>query len=75
MSLGERYSPAYKPERDHESDSEMHNRLVDGSIPSRPTIISSTEEVEFLFCLNCACLLYMLADLLMGVRFELWGDH
>ena len=32
-----RYSPAYKPEKGHESDSEMHNRLVPGSSPGRPT--------------------------------------
>ena len=53
----------------------MHNRLVAGSSPAGPTIISSTEEVEFLFYAKGACLLYMLAALSMVVRFELWGDH
>lgn len=32
-----RYSPAYKPERDYESNSKMHNRLVPGSSPGGPT--------------------------------------
>ena len=36
-SCGTRYSPDYKPEKGRENDSDKHNRLVDGSIPSRPT--------------------------------------
>lgn len=42
---GKRYSPAYKLERGRESDSEMHNRLVGGSIPPRPTIIVKSDEL------------------------------
>lgn len=56
---------------------ERHICNVDviGSSPIRSTIISSTEEVEFLFCAKFACLLYKLAVLLMWMRFKLWGDH
>lgn len=48
---------------------------VTGSSPVRSTIISSTEEVEFLFYAESACLLYKLAVLLELMRFELCIHH
>lgn len=48
---------------------------VAGSNPVGSTIISSTEEVEFLFYEKVAYLLYALAILWRLRRFELWRDH